>query len=112
MNFWQSIPTDPQASFAMQPGEGSLDESAKYPQAAAMLGPPAWQQGLDPPPPQAVPVLLGVITAVALHPLRPLPGAALATPHLDSFFPVALKTGGANVTSWKRQRGQLGQSRR
>ena len=59
----------------MQPRQRPLHDPAEDAQPAAMRGAPPRQDGRDAQSPQPIPMGLGVIAPIALHPVRSLTGA-------------------------------------
>ncbi len=72
---------DGEATEAMQPGEGPLDNPPADAQAAAMRRPPPREHRRDATGPQAVAMRLGVVAAVALERTRLAARTPAATPY-------------------------------
>jgi hypothetical protein len=72
---------DAEFTKVMQPRNRPLDEPAKYPQPAAMFGPPPGQHRFDAPTSQDLPQSLRIISPVAVDPLRAVAGPAAFATH-------------------------------
>lgn len=80
---------DPDLPIALEPGQGSLDIPARRAEPGAMLGPPLRKLWLDPAASELIPVRLGVIAAIPLNPVRPLPWPAFFSPEPSAPRPQA-----------------------
>src|SRR4051794_7861187 len=73
--------SDPEATVLMQPAQRPLHHPAEDTQAAAVLRPPLGQHRFDPELAKPLPVRLGIVTPVALHPIGTTAGTARLALH-------------------------------
>ena len=95
MNVGTALPADAQTAKLVQPAQASLHHPARRAQAAAVFGAAASQHRGDPPLAQLAPMRLGIVRAVALHAVRPLPG------------PTRLPGDGRNLIHQRQQLGHV-----
>ena len=76
MNVGPAFPTDAQAAKLVQPAQAPLHHPPSLAESAAMFGTATRQQRGDPTAAQFASVGLGIVRPVALHLVRPVPGAS------------------------------------